>query len=239
MDKYIDMHCHILPGVDDGAKDLDDTKEMLKIAYQEGTRVIIATPHHHDRRGKASVERLRRRLREVEELIDDMGIDMRIYLGMEVFFCQDVLDELSEGKIATMGGSEYVLLEFSPEDDFAYIQRAVQKVQMKGYGVIIAHAERYMCLSKNIDNIRYLVDMGVYIQVNASSIIGGFTMKRFVKAMMKEHLVHFVGTDAHSPTHRSPLIQKAAAYVEKKHGHDYMERIFWKNGIRVLRNENI
>lgn len=76
MDKYIDMHCHILPGVDDGAKDLEDTKEMLKIAYQEGIRVIIATPHHHDRRGKASIERLQRRLQEVEELIDEMGIDM-------------------------------------------------------------------------------------------------------------------------------------------------------------------
>lgn len=239
MDKYIDMHCHILPGVDDGAKDLEDTKEMLKIAYQEGIRVIIATPHHHDRRGKASIERLQRRLREVEELIDEMGIDMEIHLGMEVFFGQDILEELGEGMIATMGGSEYVLLEFSPEDDFAYIQRAVQKVQMKGYGVIIAHVERYMCLLKNIDHIRYLVEMGAYIQVNASSIIGGFTVKRFIKAMMKERLVHFVGTDAHSPNHRSPLMQKAVAYVEKKHGHDYMERIFWKNGNRVLRNENI
>lgn len=239
MDKYIDMHCHILPGVDDGAQDLDDTRDMLTIAYNEGIRTIVATPHHHDRRGKAPLKLLRKRLRDVETLIDDMGIDMKIYLGMEVYFGQDVLDELGAGMIATMGGSEFVLLEFSPGDEFSYIQRAVQKVQMKGYGVIIAHAERYACLSKNIDNIRYLVEMGAYIQVNASSITGGFTMKRFIRKLMQEGLVHLVGTDAHSQEARSPLMQKAAAYVEKKHGHDYMERIFWKNGNRILRNENI
>lgn len=237
MDKYIDMHCHILPGVDDGAKSLEDTRDMLTTAYKEGIRTIVATPHHHDTRGKAPVEVLRKRLRDVEELIDDMEIDMEIHLGMEVYFGQDVLEELVRGQLATMGGSEYILLEFAPEDDFGYIQRAVQKVQMKGYGVILAHAERYMCLAKNIDNIRYLVDMGAYIQVNASSIIGGFTMKRFIKALMKERLVHFVGTDAHSQNSRSPLMQKAAAYVEKKHGHDYMEQIFWRNGNRVLRGE--
>lgn len=241
MDKYIDMHCHILPGVDDGAQSLEETKAMLTIAYQEGIRTIIATPHHHDRRGKSPVEVLQERLQVTEQAIEELGYDMNIWLGMEVFFGQDVLDELSEGKIATMGGSAYVMLEFSPEDDFAYLQRAVQKVQMKGYSVIVAHAERYQCLLKDLDNIRYLVDMGAYIQVNASSITGGMfsPVSKFIRKMMKEHLVHFVGTDAHSANHRSPKIREAADFVAKKFGQDYMERIFWKNGNRVLRDENI
>lgn len=239
MNKYIDMHCHILPGVDDGAKNLKDTEQMLKIAYQEGIRAIVATPHHHDRRGKASIQQLNCQLQKVKELIQEMNINMKIYPGMEVFFVQEILEELDQGTIATIGKSSYILIEFSPEAPFSYIQRAVQEVQMKGYRVIIAHVERYSCLTKNIDKIRSLVEMGAYIQVNASSIIGGFTIKHFIKSIMKEHLVHLVGTDAHDTEYRPPAIKKAAVYVERKHGHDYMEQIFWENGIAVLRNEKI
>lgn len=239
MNKYIDMHCHILPGVDDGAKNLKNTEQMLKIAYQEGIRAIVATPHHHDRRGKASIQQLNCQLQKVKELIQEMNINMKIYPGMEVFFVQEILEELDQGTIATIGKSSYILIEFSTEAPFSYIQRAVQEVQMKGYRVIIAHVERYLCLTKNIDKIRSLVEMGVYIQVNASSIIGGFTIKHFIKSIMKEHLVHLVGTDAHNSNHRSPLMRKAAIYVERKHGHDYMEQIFWRNGVAVLRNEKI
>ena len=76
------------------------------------------------------------------------------------------------------------------------------------------------------------------VEVNGS-IIGGFTIKHFMKSIMKEHLVHLVGTDAHDPNHRSPLMRKAAIYVERKHGHAYMEQIFWRNGVAVLRNEKI
>lgn len=239
INKYIDMHCHILPGVDDGAKDLEDTREMLKIAYQEGIRAIVATPHHHDRRGKAPIQQLNCQLQKVKELIKEMNLDMKIYPGMEVFFVQEILEELDQRRIATIGKSRYILIEFSPEAPFSYIQRAIQEIQMKGYRVIIAHVERYSCLTRNIDKIRSLVEMGAYIQVNASSIIGGFTIKYFMKSIMKEHLVHLVGTDAHDPNYRCPLIRKAAAYVERKHGHDYMEQIFWRNGIAVLRNEKI
>ena len=241
MDKYIDMHCHILPGVDDGAQSIEDTKAMLKIAYEEGIRTVIATPHHHDRRGKGTIDVLQKRLALTEKLIGELGYDMQIWLGMEVFFGQDVLEELSTGAIATMGGSGYILLEFSPEDEFAYIQRAVQKVQMKGYRVIIAHAERYQCLLKDLDAVRYLVDMGAYIQVNASSVLGGMfsTVSKFVRKMMKEHLVHLVGTDAHGIVHRSPKMREAAEFVAKKFGQDYMEQIFWKNGNRVLQDKNI
>lgn len=237
--KYIDMHCHILPGVDDGAQNLKETEQMLKIAYQEGIRAIVATPHHHDRRGKATIPQLNCQLQKVKELIRELDINMKIYPGMEVFFVREILEELNQGTIAMIGKSRYILIEFSPEDTFSYIQRAVQEVQMKGCRVIIAHAERYMCLVKKPERIRSLVEMGAYIQVNASSIIGGFAVRRLVKTIMKERLVHFVGTDAHDPKYRSPAMKKAATYVEKKHGHEYMEQIFWKNGIAVLRNEKI
>ena len=119
---YIDMHCHILPGVDDGAKDLAETKKMLEIAYAEGIRCIIATPHHHPHRGKASVENLRERAKLVREAAHEIDERFRVYLGTEVYFGQDVADKLKEGKILSMNRREYVLVEFPPSQTYSYIR---------------------------------------------------------------------------------------------------------------------
>ena len=97
---YIDMHCHILPGVDDGAKDLAETKKMLEIAYADGIRCIIATPHHHPHRGKAPAEKLRERAKLVREAAHEIDERFRVYLGTEVYFGQDVakiLKNLTKG----------------------------------------------------------------------------------------------------------------------------------------------
>ena len=146
MDRYVDMHCHILPGVDDGAKDLEETRKMLQIAYQEGTRLIIATPHHHPRRGHADPERLQKQLKLVRDEAAKISNKFRVYLGTEIFFGQDIPDKVRCGKILTMNKRRAVLVEFSPSDKFDYILQGVQQMQMTGNQVIIAHVERYMCL---------------------------------------------------------------------------------------------
>lgn len=109
------MHCHILPGVDDGAKDLAETKKMLEIAYAEGIRCIIATPHHHSHCGKAPAEKLRERAKLVREAAHEIDERFRVYLGTEVYFGQDVADKLKEGKILSMNRREYVLVDLKLE----------------------------------------------------------------------------------------------------------------------------
>ena len=130
-----------------------------------------------------------------------------------------------------------MLLEFSPTDSSSYIQQGIQSVQMAGYEVILAHAERYPCLFKDLDQIRYLWEMGTRIQVNAGSITGdsGRSAKKFVKQLLGEHMVHCVGTDAHGVDHRQPKMKKAAEYVERKYGEEYMRRIFFSNAKELLR----
>ena len=119
----------------------------------------------------------------------------------------------------------------------SYIQQGIQSVQMAGYEVILAHAERYPCLFKDLDQIRYLWEMGTRIQVNAGSITGdsGRSAKKFVKQLLGEHMVHCVGTDAHGVDHRQPKMKKAAEYVERKYGEEYMRRIFFSNAKELLR----
>ena len=131
MERFVDAHCHVLPEVDDGAQSMNETRQMLQMAYDEGIRYIIATPHHHPRRGKASPRQLRRQLKLVREEAEKISEKLRVYLGTEVYFGQDVPDKLKEDKILTMNRTRYVLVEFSPIDSFDYICQGIQQIQMK------------------------------------------------------------------------------------------------------------
>lgn len=240
MEGYFDMHCHILPGVDDGATDLEKMKEMLEIAYNDGIRYILATPHYHPKRGHESSEVLRQQaslVRIAAHMIDD---NFRIYLGTEIFFSQDVVDKLKFGRILTINERPYILVEFSPTDRFQYIHQGLLELQMNGYIVILAHVERYECIVENPELAEHLVEMGIRLQINASSITGesGRKIKKFVRNLMESDLVYCVGTDAHGSRHRAPKMHKAAEYTRKKYGVDYMRKIFFENAWEVLEREN-
>ena len=237
---YIDMHCHILPGVDDGAKDLAETKKMLEIAYAEGIRCIIATPHHHPHRGKAPAEKLRERAKLVREAAHEIDERFRVYLGTEIYFGQDVADKLKEGKILSMNRREYVLVEFPPSQTYSYIRQGIQQLQFAGYEVILAHVERYHCIAEDVELAEELYDMGVNLQVNADGITGGSGRKirKFIEELMNRDLVFCVGTDAHDTKYRPPKMKKAAAYVEKRYGEDYTRRIFYSNAKSMLKKRD-
>lgn len=240
MNRFIDLHCHILPGVDDGPSEQEEMRQMLKIAYDEGIRYMIATPHHHPYRGHEAPEILRKQLAAVRREAHAIDESFHIYLGMEVYFGQDIPEKLADGRVLTMNGRSVVLLEFSPEDSFHYILQGIQQIQMTGNEVILAHAERYRCLIDEPERVEYLCGMGVHIQVNASTIAGksGYRAKKFVKQLLAQNLVFAVGTDAHSAGSRAPKMKKAAHYVKKKYGKDYMRRIFFGNAAELLKKMN-
>lgn len=240
MKGYIDMHCHILPGVDDGAKNIDEMKAMLRIAYDEGIRCIIATPHHHPRRGRENPDVLRKQAVILRDAAHEIDEKFRVYLGTEIYFGQDIVDKLKEKQILTMNRRNYVLVEFSPSDTYTYIRQGLQQIQLAGYEAILAHVERYNCITDDIELARELYDMGIRLQVNASSITGGSgrKIKKFIKSLMEEELVFCVGTDAHSKNHRAPRMRKAAEYVQKKYGEEYMRRIFFGNAMQMLKKVN-
>lgn len=241
MNNIVDMHCHILPEIDDGAKNEGEAYQMLRMAYDEGIRVIVATPHHHERRGMCTPGQYKRALSKVRKMAKEIDEKFYVMPGMEIYFSQDVLTKLKHKKVQTMGVSDYVLIEFSPNDEFRYIQQALQQVQMKGFHPIVAHIERYDCFHDHVDDVEYLIEMGAYVQVNAGSIVGtsGRTTKRFVKELLERQLVHFVGTDAHSSGSRSPMIKKSADFVEKRFGEEYAREIFRTNGLKVLKNKMV
>ena len=241
MNGFVDLHCHILPALDDGAKDMDKTKEMLKIAYEEGIRRIIATPHFFASKKSASLERIEETIREVESRMEEWGFYIKLYPGNEIYYRSEVAELLEEGKIATMAGSQYVLVEFDPMTEYSYLRDGILKLDSYGYIPILAHTERYECLFEKKERLQRVKDHGGLIQVNASSFQGGMfdEMAKRAKYIMKNDLLDFIGTDAHSTGKRSPRMKDTASYLYKKLGNHKAEKILVHNPQAVIKGEVI
>lgn len=232
----VDVHSHILPGVDDGSKNMDMTRQMLQMAWSEGIHTIIATPHHRERYSQASAAKLKETYQAVCIEAEKIDSDFKIYLGSELFRSHSLEEKLASGESLTMAGTNYVLVEFFPSDPYRELYSTLLRIKMAGYKPIVAHAERYQCLVKEPELTEKIVNMGCYIQINASSVTGenGFSVKRYVRKLLKYELVHFLGTDAHDLERRSPMIQESVNYIIKKYGEEYARRISSENALELL-----
>lgn len=241
MRKFIDIHSHILPSVDDGAKDMEMTLQMLRTAKQQEIEQIIATPHYNPQRSRFSQEDIQRSYDQVCTLIQEKVPGIQLHLGNEVFYSYSVAEGLEKGEILTLAGSDYVLVEFRPDTDFRTMQQALSNIQMAGYLPILAHIERYAVLLKDFALAEELHEMGVHIQVNASSVTGnnGWKVKRYIARLMKYDLLDFIATDAHSDGHRAPHLKEAAQYLDKKMGTEYTDKILYDNPTKIITNEYI
>lgn len=238
--QIVDIHCHIIPGVDDGAKSYEQAYHMLDIAYEQGISDIIATPHHMPEGKNASPEVIRARVAKLQEYADSQQYEMNIYTGNEIYFHGEAADLLEEGKICTLAATNYVLVEFSPMDDARYIRNSLAELQNMGYNPIIAHVERYMSLIQvPFERIEELRDMGILIQVNAGSITGFFgkQSKAVAEKLLKKELVDFIGTDAHSDGGRAPKIAECAEILAKKCKPEYVEDLLYRNAERYILSE--
>ncbi len=238
---FYDAHCHILPGVDDGAKNAEAAREMLKIAYDEGIRTIIVTPHYHYRHYTVTGEELSAGFRELQAIAGQVDKSLKVYLGNELYYCSEAGELLHDGVVRTMAGSDYVLTEFNPIRDYAYIKNALYDIQMEGYNPILAHIERYECMNKRVDRVEQLLEMGVILQVNASSIMGGmgYSMKQYLRKLLKYEYIQLIGTDAHGTDHRRPEIRKCAEFIQKKCSDGYARRLLFENPEKIIMNEYI
>lgn len=238
MQTMIDIHSHILPGVDDGSKNMDMTRQMLRIAWSEGIRGMIATPHHRRGYAHAPAEKLREAYEAVREEARKMDPSFQVYLGSELFVSHTLEEDLAEGEALSMAGTGYVMVEFLPPVAYREIKSTMQRLRMAGYLPIVAHAERYECLLRDPSLTEDLTDMGCYIQINSASVTGGngFSAKRYVKKLLKYDLVHFLGSDAHDMDRRSPAMQKSVDYIAKRYGEGQARRISWENPQKLLQN---
>ena len=236
---YTDIHCHIIPAVDDGAQSMEQAQEMIKLAYESGTRTIIGTPHFGTSRAKASKGTIAVQYLELQEWVKANYPDLKLCLGQELSYKQGLEERLKKGSAYTLSGSRYVLVEFEPGDSYTRIRDGLQAVQMAGYLTVLAHAERCNCLAEDVDYIEELVRMGIYIQVNAKSITGenGWQCKSCTKKLLKRELIHFIASDGHDTKKRPPTVDKAFAMIEKRYGKPYAARLAYTNPANIINDK--
>lgn len=234
---YIDIHSHVLPCMDDGAGDMETALEMLRIAQAEGISDIIVTPHYTSGRFRADSRRLQEQLDMLREKVLEEGLSVNLYSGTEVYYRGGLEEKFESGEFCTMNGTEYVLVEFSPTEDYLGIRTAVDDLFCMGMHPILAHVERYQCLCKSPQYLRELKNMGCEFQVNAGSVTGesGFVIKRRVHRLLKEELIDYIGTDAHDVGMRKPAIKKSARILYKKYDKSYADAVLFQNAAKRLR----
>lgn len=236
LDRIVDMHCHILPGVDDGSRSMVETLKMLKIASSEGITEMIVTPHYKEGHKNASPEEIETAIQNVTQTAQTLHLNISLYPGNEIYYFQGVEELLEEGKVCSMNNSGYVLVEFSPMETYPVIRNAMDSLASYGYTPILAHVERYDCLLNNMHNVERLKRMNVRIQVNASAVVGddGYKVKQFTSKLLKSQIVDYVSTDAHRSEERTPSIQRCAAMLRRRYDADYVDKILWKNAAGLI-----
>lgn len=236
MTKIVDLHCHILPYVDDGALRCEESDELLEMLFQQGVRVLCATPHLRKGMFETPDEEIQAQFADLLKRADRLGERMTLLLSRE-YHCDDLFRErLEAGNVLCMGAGNTVLMEFSSRHTFEDILSWVEGVRRRGYSPLIAHIERYPALNGSPEKVSALIQSGAKIQMNAGSILGreGFRQALWSKRLLKKSLVHVVASDSHDPELRPPELDACMKVLRKIVGSDDAMALLRDNPIKIL-----
>ncbi len=207
----IDIHCHILPDIDDGPCSIDESLAMAEQAVDNGIEEIVATPHvgnglYQNNRGD-----ILRLVHWLNERIAAAAIPLKIHCGAENYLLPHLADMIAQGRAATLNNSRYVLLELPPTLLFSSLKQEIFTLQVNGYVPVLAHPERHHLLLRDTRMVAELVEAGCLCQVTAQSLTGGFgrTIQAAADRMVGKRLAQLIASDAHSATSRKPELEKA------------------------------
>lgn len=230
MSRYIDIHHHVLYGIDDdGPRTREDMRAMLEAAAEDGIGVIIATSHVEPGLRRFDWQFYNDRLQEANDYCRERSLPLTVLPGAELLYTSFTCNMLREGRVPTLAGSEYVLVEFTPGVTYPQLQEALNALNRSGYIPVLAHMERYLCLLKHPKAVRDLKNSClVRFQVNCRTIVEnkGFWAKRFLRYVFPQGLVDAVATDAHNVGGRKTCMSAGIAALRNSLGRQYAETIF-------------
>lgn len=230
----VDIHCHTLFNVDDGAKDEDTMKSMIDTAYSDGIRTICFTPHFKIYEFDTEEDcidyntSIRNSFNVAQSYVKEKYSDMELFLGNEIMYHSDILDSIKNEFCISLNNSSYVLVEFHPFVTAFDLENSISRILRTGYRPVIAHIERYNILIKNPALVSELRNMGALTQMNARAIVRFKFGKiaRFIKKVLKNKQVDVVASDAHDNIVFSQQLSKAMLHVSKTYGEKYAQKIF-------------
>ena len=236
---FYDCHCHILPGLDDGARSLEETKRLLLQEYAEGVRTVIATPHFRPFRWKQSRAQVTQALLAARRLAAQIDPDFQIYLWNEAYWEDGLIYHLNNGTCRTAGDG-YVLVEGRPDSNEELFYRITELLIINNYTPVFAHIERYQMLRRKKTVIDKLKNAGAWIQVNADSITGknGFATAVFCRRLLKKEKIDLIGTDCHRMDFRPPRFRECAEYIQRNTSQAYFDLLVKENPQKLLKKED-
>jgi protein-tyrosine phosphatase len=235
----IDMHTHILYGVDDGARTIDDSLALINEEIKKGVNQIIFTPHYGKRYNDIDVDKITENFKILKDYAVAENLEVKLYLGCEVYLGVNYYDTIWKEPIITLAGSDYILIEFSMTDTPNNIPEICYEARLKGYIPIIAHVERYDVLYDNNQLIKDILNEGAYFQINAPTVINKEDKRghKFANFLLKNKLVSFVASDVHNQASRAFYLDEAYRTVNRICGHSYAEKIFRENQENIIMNK--
>ena len=208
----IDLHCHIIPGVDDGPQSLEESLSMARMAVEDGVHTLVATPHSLNGVFMNPIDEVILKLDALQDEFLGNHIDLQLYAGADVHICPGMLEKIDCGDAGTIGnGKKYILVEFPSLMLPFGMKDEIFKLRLQGITPIITHPERYRFIHQDIEILIELIDMGALCQVTAMSITGDFgeNVKHFSEILLRHRLVHLIASDAHSSHGRPPILSDA------------------------------
>ena len=237
----IDIHAHILYGLDDGAKDEKASIEMLRMAEAEGIENIIATPHYIAGYMENDSSIVYKRCEELKKKIKELNIGVDIYPGNEVFIDSNLIEMFEQKIVCSLNNSRYILFELPMVNIPHCLKTVVYRARIRDYVPIIAHPERNKKIYKNPNVVEDLINRGALIQVNSGSLTGLYGKKVYEAShyLLEKAMIHFISSDAHSCQGRAPRLLECKELVTGKMGEEVSQIIFEHNAKAVLNDGRI
>lgn len=234
----IDFHSHILPGIDDGLANIEDSIQTIEEAKKAGFDTIIATTHYSIPDEYVVEEKIR------IELLDELQSkvkDVKIILGNEIYINGMIDMLIEEKKISTINNTKYILFELPLVNEYPELKNIVLNLMSQGYKLILAHPERYTMMQQNPKQLEELIDMGVYLQANFLSILGfyGKEAKKTVELLFRHGMISFLGTDVHRKEIYYPNVEEAKKQIIEIIGQAEFDKISELNPKRAIENEKV
>ena len=236
----VDIHCHILPEVDDGARDLETALQMARMAADCGVTRIIATPHFHGvQESLEQMPHILRQFRQLQAAIGQEIPELTLIPGAEILCVPQTLELARMGQLPTLGDSRYVLTEFFFDASWEFMDTTLSRLQDLGYQSVVAHPERYSAIQHSPDRAAGWFGRGIVLQVNKGSVLGAFGRRAQEAAVQLLHRghVHIIASDAHSPERRTPDLTAVREWALENLGREYTKILLEENPRRITRGQ--
>lgn len=235
----IDIHSHIIPNVDDGARSVEETFNILKEAQEAGFTDVILTSHFLLNYYETNAQELIFWKEKLQEVLKKQGTKINLHSGMEIYITNQMEELLENKKILTLANSRYMLIELPLATYVKYFDYVVYYLEAKGIKPIIAHPERYKCVQKDPDIVEEYIEKGCLIQCNYGSIVNlyGREAEKTIKTLLKKNQVHFLGSDVHRENGTYLIILDAIKKIRKIIGENKINELTTINPKKILQNE--